>query len=250
MTTVAARRLSCPLCTTSFDGWIVLAGRAQGPKTTDLRQYSEGEDPLPRQINGCPSCALTGEAVTFEDFPPSSKQEVRAADCGTYASVDEWDDAKNPLLVDRPAPKTSTLGEQLLLLRDQAQAAHEDAALRYEHHAHITRWTGGGPLREGDAWLRAAWMHEDRGGTEEGLRCRRQALATYLRGIEERTWFGRREDLVVVAYLIGELSRRLGQHEEAKRWFEQCVAWSSGLPHLESLVELAERQGRDPRDLI
>jgi hypothetical protein len=49
---------------------------------------------------------------------------------------------------------------------------------------------------------------------------------------------------------VGELHRRLGDSEEALQWYEQATAWSSGLQHLEDLVELAERQGRDPRDLV
>ena len=65
-----------------------------------------------------------------------------------------------------------------------------------------------------------------------------------------RRWLRRREDMVVVAYLVGELSRRLDSEDSAKRWFEQAIAWSSGLQHMQDLVELAERQARDPRDLV
>ena len=68
--------------------------------------------------------------------------------------------------------------------------------------------------------------------------------------MSERHWFRRREDLVVIAYLVGELHRRLGETEEGKRWFEQAIAWSSGLQQLQELVELAERQARDPSDLV
>tara|TARA_Y100001968_G_C19449098_1_gene767306 strand:+ start:4744 stop:4917 length:174 start_codon:yes stop_codon:yes gene_type:complete len=56
--------------------------------------------------------------------------------------------------------------------------------------------------------------------------------------------------MVVVAYLVGELSRRLGREEAALRWYEQSIAWSSGLQHMQDLVELAERQAREPRDLV
>ena len=92
-------------------------------------------------------------------------------------------------------------------------------------------------------------MHGDQGHNEEDLRCRSQALACYRKGLDDRKWLRRREDMVVVAYLVGELCRRLERPDEALRWFEQAIAWSSGLQHMQDLVELAERQARDPRDL-
>jgi uncharacterized protein (DUF2225 family) len=131
-----------------------------------------------------------------------------------------------------------------------AQQCQGDPALRYEQHALLEGWLGNGPLRQGDAWLRAAWMHSDQGRGGEERRCREQALGCYLQGLDERKWLRRREDMVVVAYLVGELSRRLARPDEALRWFEQAVAWSAGLQHMQELVELAERQARDPRDVV
>ena len=55
---------------------------------------------------------------------------------------------------------------------------------------------------------------------------------------------------MVIAYLIGELHRRLGETDEAGRWFEQAVTWSSGLQSMQELVQLAERQRSDPRDIV
>jgi uncharacterized protein (DUF2225 family) len=130
---------------------------------------------------------------------------------------------------------------------------HGDAAVRYEHLAQLERWRAGGPLREGDAFLRAAWLHSDKRdgrGADDERRCRGRAVACYRRAVAERTWFQRRKDLCIIGYLVGELHRRLGDTDEAQRWYEQSVAWSSGLQHLQELVELAERQARDPRDLI
>jgi tetratricopeptide (TPR) repeat protein len=155
------------------------------------------------------------------------------------------------MIADRPRPATSTLAEQLAThLASRAAEANEDPALRYEHHAQIERWLGNGPLREADAFLRAAWMHEDCKSPSDALRCRKRAVACYRRGVDERKWFARREDLVVIGYLVGELHRKLGQGDEATRWFEQAIAWSSGLQKMQELVELAERQARDPREVV
>jgi len=219
--------------------------------TSDLRRLPEGDDPIPRQVNGCPSCGYTGEVSAFEEHAPQADHAVPARLAGAYFSQEELEDAHDPLIADRPSAQDTTLASEVQLhLRPRAPEAHEDPALRYEHHAQICRWLGDGPLREGDAWLRGAWLYGDRGEQANEERCRARALHCYRTGVAERHWFGRREDLVVVAYLIGELHRRLGEAEEAGRWFEQAVTWSSGLQSMQELVQLAERQRSDPRDIV
>ena len=225
MTTISARDLTCPLCSREFSGFSVLAGRSSGPLATDLRRYPAGEDPIPKQLNSCPDCGYSGEVSAFEEFAPDPSLDVASEDSNLRQLVD-------------------------LHLRPRAADAHQDPALRYEQHASLEGWLGNGPLRQGDAWLRAAWMHSDAQRAEDEQRCRGRALERYQLGLEERRWLKRREDMVVVAYLVGELSRRLDAADSAKRWFEQAIAWSSGLQHMQDLVELAERQARDPRDLV
>ncbi|MCO4768518.1 MAG: DUF2225 domain-containing protein [Deltaproteobacteria bacterium] len=251
MSTIQPRSITCPYCTASFEGWLVLAGSSRGPKSTDLRNFDPGEDPLPKQINACPGCGWVGEVSDFEELAPAPNRAVGAKDGGAYFSQDDWDDANDPLLIDGPPRSASTISEQIAAhLTPRAADAVASPALRYELHAQVQRWRGEGPLREGDAWLRATWLHGDAEREDDARRCRTLALGSYLRGITERRWFKRREDLVVIAYLCGELNRRLGDSAEAGRWFEQATAWSSGLPHMQELVELAERQGREPRDVV
>jgi uncharacterized protein (DUF2225 family) len=251
MSQIHPRPITCPLCDCAFDGWLVLAGRPSGPLSSELRRFPEDEDPLPKQINACPGCGYTGEVSAFEEMAPKADREVHAAQTGAWFSQEDWEDANDPMIADRPRPENSTLAEQLAEhLAVRAGEACEDPALRYEHHAQVERWLGHGPLREADGFLRAAWMHEDAKRPEEALRCRRRALACYRKGVDERKWFARREDLVVIAYLVGELHRKLGEVDEGKRWFEQAIAWSSGLQKMQELVELAERQALDPRDVV
>jgi len=225
MTTIKTREITCPLCAEAFLGWSVLAGPASGPLASDLRRYPEGEDPIPRQLNSCPVCGYSGEVSAFEEFAPEPDRAV----AGEGSTLRE--------LVDRH-------------LRPQAAECRDNPALRYEQHALLEAWLDNGPLRQGDAWLRAAWMHDDANRDHDERRCREQALNCYRQGLDERKWLRRREDMVVIAYLVGELCRRLDQRDDALRWFEQAVAWSSGLQHMQELVELAERQARDPRDLV
>ena len=136
VTTISPREITCPLCTRLFSGFSVLAGPATGPLATDLRRYPEGEDPIPKQLNSCPDCGYSGEVSAFEEFAPDSDQYIASEDSTLMDLVDEH-------------------------LRPRAAQSHGDPALRYEQHALLEAWLGNGPLRQGDAWLRAAWMHSD-----------------------------------------------------------------------------------------
>jgi len=249
MSRIHARPLTCPICATAFDGWVVLASPSRGPTTTDLRRFDDGEDPLPRQLNGCPGCGYTGEAPAFAEHAPDPERKVPGARATALFTPDDWEDAHDPTIADGPSASTlrALIGEHLT---EHAATAAADPARRWEHHAQIVRWSGEGPLREADAWLRAAWMHDDAGRPDDAARVRRMSALAYLAGIAEKKWFARREDLVVVAYLLGELHRRLGEGEEAGKWFEQAVAWGEGHPGLTDLLALAQRQSTDPRDLV
>ena len=240
--------LVCPLCRTTFPGHRIVPIRARGPKTSDLRQFDEGEDPLTFLANACPDCGYAGDAPAFDALAPSPFHGVPGDLAFPAFDQDSWDDIHDPLLAgDRPATSATTLVVVVdAHLRPRAALAHRTPALAHEHMAQVARWLGAGPLREGDSMLRAAWMWEDVGDRPSGVRCRRRALGCYRQGISEQRHFRRREDLVVITYLAGELSRRLGDAAEGTRLFEQAIAWSMGLPHLQELVALCERQIRDP----
>jgi tetratricopeptide (TPR) repeat protein len=230
----------------------VQARHAHGPKTSDLRQYDDGEDPLTFLICLCPGCGYAGEATAFEALAPDPAHEVPADLAGAFWDQAAWEDAHDPVLAgDRGAAHPTTLRALVdAHLRPRAGQAHSSPPLAHEHAAQVLRWLGAGPLREGDAMLRAAWLWEDAGDAAAGRRCRERALGLYRRAIQEQRWFRRREDLVVVTYLSGELERRLGRAEEARRLFEQAIRWSMGLPQLQELVALCERQLRDPREIV
>lgn len=251
MSRIDSRQITCPLCGVAFDGWLVLASRSRGPLTTDLRRYDEGEDPIPRQLNSCPGCGYSGEVIDFEEMAPDGDQVVPGEAAGAFYDQQAWLEAHDPTHAEPEVPADSTLAEQLeRWITPRAAEAHADPKLRYEQHAQLVRWLGRGPLRQGDAWLRAAWLHADGGDGDAELRCRRRALHCYTEATKEPRWFRRREDRVVVGYLVAELLRRLDQPDEALRAYEQAIAWSSGLPQMQELVQLAERQMRDPREVV
>ena len=49
---------------------------------------------------------------------------------------------------------------------------------------------------------------------------------------------------------LGVSIDELYEKDEAGRWFDQCIAWSSGLPQMQELVQLCERQASSPQDIL
>lgn len=222
MTTLIRRELACPLCGTGFTASQIGSTNTHGPLTSDLRRHATGTDPLVLDVHACPRCGWT-------------------------AGEGPW--GEHPDLADREVEPGVRLADHVARELGPAPAAG-DVALRYEAAARCAAWAGLGPLREGDCWLRAAWMHADAGRTDPDRTCRERALQAYRRAVEEQKWFQRRQDLVVICYLVGELSRRLGDAAEARRWYEQAIRWTQGRPELQDLVAVVRRQVDDPVEFI
>ncbi len=222
VTTLLTRSLACPLCQTVFDATSMGSSNTMGPLTSDLRRHAAGADPLPWLITSCPACGWTAGEGGWGELPSLANREVEAG----------------VTLVQRVR---EALGEG---------TTGKDAALRYEAGAKCAAWAGFGPLREGDCWLRAAWMHGDQGRPEDERRCRESAVEAYARALRDPDSFRKRQDLVVICYLSGELHRRLGREEAARNGFEQAIRWSAGRSELAGLVALARRQMEAPEEFV
>lgn len=222
MTTVITQELACPLCGATFSASRIGSTNTAGPLTTDLRRHTAGTDPLPQGVHSCPGCGWSAGEAPWGEQPELAGREV----------------APGERLADRVA-------------RELGPApARGDAAERYEAAARCAAWAGLGPLREGDHWLRAAWMHGDAGRPEREAECRRRARDAYQAAVKGQEGFHSRRDLAVVGYLLGELHRRLGDPGEARRWFDQALRWIGGEPSLAGLAALARRQMDDPGDFV
>ncbi len=97
-------------------------------------------------------------------------------------------------------------------------------------------------------YLTAAWCCDDDNMTEEESSYRRHAIEHYETALREGTL--PISEVAPVTYLIGELYRRVGETEEAARWFDRVPDAAAPLPAPQWLIDLAEAQKTNPRDVL
>jgi hypothetical protein len=93
-------------------------------------------------------------------------------------------------------------------------------------------------------------MHDDAGRADAAFGCRDRALSCYLAALAEPEAFRRRQDQAVVAYLSGELARRLGQEERAGSQFGLALSLCAGLDTMGDFAKVVRDQMDSPSDII
>jgi len=223
MTTFAEQSFRCPLCTEVFPASVIQSWSSAGPRTSDLRRISLGEDPIPLLVHACPGCGFCGLAG---DFAPGAIQPELPVEGGTLRErVHE-------------------------LYGANARSQALEPARAYERAAEIALLRGAPPLVAADRWLRAAWLHGDAEAADDERRCRMQALRLYRLALEARQGFLRQEDTVVVLYLVAELERRLGDKEAASEIFAEVIRLASAHEPLRGLAAAAQQQATSPREFL
>ena len=214
MTTLKHIELSCPICSNRFDSQAVLSTNSFGGKRTDFHEHAAGAQPLPYFIHVCSRCGYAGSERDFGE----------EADVGPMVKDHVWDELA-PRLAMGDIPGSE----------------------RYEFAAKVATWQGYEPRRVADLLLRAAWCCVDEGDTEAERYFRREsawmferALATY-DGVEP-------EERAVLTYLVGELWRRVGDHERAKAWFNRVEGEVTNYQNHRWVVDAARQQRDTPRE--
>ena len=210
MTTLMRIDLSCPCCKSTFESESLGSTNTYGKKT-DFHPLTSGTSPLPLYIHTCPTCGYSG-------FP------------------NDFDDTVNL------SATTKELIEQRLkpLVRDEQAFPGR----RYEYAGWIREWRGEPPQDVAQMYLMAAWCCDDDGRGEDEMYYRRQALERFESALQQSRV--PKPELPVVTYLIGELYRRVGEPENAARWFDRVAEAAVGRDDLAWLVQQAQKQKTDP----
>jgi len=215
MTEVTAIELTCPCCGRRFPSAALVSTSRSGKLTTDLWQQSSGIEPLPYEIHTCTHCGYTSRADKFEEHVLSETVKKR---------VLRW---LTPALEARPP----------------------DTARRYEFAAWIEEWRGGKESAVGFLYHQAAWCSRVSKDEAEERRYAQLAVHHFERSVG-KGGCARGEVLVILCYLIGELSRRVGDREKAQEWLTDASELAAGTPGVTFLSGLAEQQLTEPQEYV
>jgi len=213
MTRVGRQTFTCPNCGHDFDAEALYSTSTAG-LTSEFRRIALGMQPEPYHVHTCTTCGLSGWDTVF--------------DTGVSA-------------------QTATLIEQRVtpLIADGPPASYR----RYEFAAWIAQWEHRADDEIGYLYLCAAWCADDREMAEpEAVAYRRHAIEFYTRAADGDGLEGNQR--AELAYLVGELHRRVGEVEAAQAWLGRVAGLVDADEPGERLAALAQRQRTEPADVI
>ena len=204
--------LTCPVCDNEFTSTAIRDRHGVTKTRTDFQEYVAGNTVVPYTIHQCPRCGYAAMPEGFEG----------AAD--TMIQLRVWN--------------------ELMPSVNDAKPAASD---KYEAAAKVALWRGEPPRRIADLWLCAAWCCVEEGDTEAeryyrrlAARCYEDALSTF-DGVS-------RDERAVVAYVIGELWRRIGDERTAGAWFDRVTREIINAKDQRWIMEAASRQRIAPTE--
>lgn len=188
----------CPVCSTKFTVTRVRSSVCiVMQRETDFHVKYRDIDPLLYSIWVCPNCQYANNDKDFiQDFKPHEMERMK----------------KGLPLLKTEEPDFS--GERT-----------PPAALRTVELAIRTAMVRQAPsIILAGLYLRGAWLLRDLGKNQESLNFTEQAKKLYQLSFEKE-WgrFAAKMSDSRIMYLIGELNRRLGDYEEAIKWFSRTI---------------------------
>lgn len=211
---------ACPVCTATFE-FVRVRTSAIRPASRDSDMYVRytSADPTWYSLVCCPSCAYTAYHDDFAQLGEDERTRLWAA------SAERRTICPEPITGHRTA--------------DQARMAVDLALRCYGDRAPD-------PRRRAVLLHRRAWIERQRGDAEAECRWLTCARDAYRAAFEGRT-DASDEAMVRMAYLVGDLSLRLGEPQEGARWLE--VATRAGdAKELSGLIRMARERLHDARE--
>ncbi len=197
MSALFDRNYVCPVCRTSFDSKQVKTSAIRTKKREkDFHATFHGENPTYYGVICCGNCG-------FAQFEGDFKKTLNPKD---VLKVKE-------IISSRWKPQNFSEPRNL----ETAIKVHTIAMASY-------KILGGRPSVMAKLYLRLAWFHRENAQPVESEKYIRLALASFIESYE----LDKVEDLdegkeLETIYLIGELSRQLGDYKEAIKWFDRVV---------------------------
>lgn len=213
MTTLRQIDLSCPVCGNSFQSQAVVTTNAFGGKRTDFHERAAGTQPLAYLVHMCGQCGFSGGEQDF-----NHETEV------------------SPLLK-----------EHVLNELSPRVAPDATGSLKYEAAAKVAEWQGAEDRSVADLLLRAAWCCADEDDVEAERYFRRHAVWMFERALLQYDGV-KSDERAVLTYLVGELWRRIGETQKARRWFDRASDEVIDRSSQGWIIAAAEQHRADPQE--
>jgi uncharacterized protein (DUF2225 family) len=209
---------TCPLCGTVYPAGVVVSTNTLGGQDSEFRRYALGMQPLEFLVHTCPACGCPDLHSLFPGAKPPAD--------GRLSPTDK--DGIRRLL-------------QTYCRTRHLKPKDFTASQRFEVLAEVLLLRGAAAALVAPAYLKAAWMADDRGESERAVFCRRQAAQYFQRALE--TGEISPPNVPLIRYLIGEIYRRAGDFAQALLWFDRTEPTVPILPRLlASQRQLARRK--------
>lgn len=157
--------------------------------------YSEEfENPTLYYVNVCPNCGFSSTDEFSSYFPPGSKQELSNKVCNQWVPHD----FSSERTVDDTI-KTYKLGAYC-------------SSLKKEKH-----------IVSAGLYVRLAWIYRSKKNEPQEMRFLKLALNEYIESFSKGDFKGTQVSEDRLLYLIGELSRRTGNSQDAVRFFSKVI---------------------------
>ncbi|HIH96173.1 MAG TPA: DUF2225 domain-containing protein [Thermoplasmata archaeon] len=193
------KKVICPVCKTKFNVLVVRHGSYQVKKRdSDFCIHYEGVNPLHYSVWACPNCNYAVLSNEFEKINVKYAKKLVEI-CQKNIS--------NPNKVSFSGVRTT-----------------EMAVESYKQVIECDKLRGVGSGELAGLYLRIAWLYRGQGRKDKEKEYMKEALSLYEDAFENARQLPSKLGTVGVAYLIGELYRRLGNSKEAVKWFSLAVS--------------------------
>jgi uncharacterized protein (DUF2225 family) len=206
---------TCPVCGAEIKAKSVKNGKTRLiSKDSDLMPVYEPINPLYYDVVLCHSCGYAGLAKFFDRIKQEQALMVKSVITPKFRPKAYPDIYDADIAIER---------FKLALLNSVVKKS------RMSERAYTC--------------LKIAWVYRQKNDSENELKFLEQALVGFKEAFTKEAFPICGMDTYTLAYLMGELSRRLGNNEEAIRWFGKVIITPGVNPKLKEMA-------RDQKDLI
>ncbi|WP_202708344.1 DUF2225 domain-containing protein [Sporosalibacterium faouarense] len=192
------KKVKCPVCETQFTSKKVKYSKLRvKSKDSDLLTYYKGENPLKYNVFICPMCGYAATEEKYNDISNDKKAIVRDK------ITSRWKEREfsTPRVID-----------EAIMCYKLALNCGDVLAFKKAYN--------------GGLCLSIAWLYRMKNDKKNEGKFLGFALNLFVEAYSTESLINSSIDEITLAYLIGEIQRRLGNTDEAIKWFSNVVSHS------------------------